>query len=365
MLTYIDFCLKIKKIMTDEQIQSQQLTQLLDTTFDELEKQAPELGPVWACKLNFFREESQNLNKIRIKLQNQIKQLQIEIDNQKSINYELGKVLQNLQTENFTLKDSGRMPTPEQILSRTERPKQKLNYSIQIILLRATKQLQEVEQYPHLTILIKNLRSPITDQKPPEDLRELFRDCVKQLFRDLQLKGIQRNKDFDKYKLQEPKLTEDDKSLKLSILDLRTLQEKFFYHPHFIRMVEAQIFQLKCCSNQNCLYNFKKIEQNVHPESEVSLYFRKQSQQRERPSFKEQLKPNYSFSLGKSDGIEIILLDKTLQKRQVFAEIIQLEREICTTPISQRKKLTQLQSQLKSAKQQLQVKRKDIAFLQI
>ncbi|CAD8150352.1 unnamed protein product [Paramecium pentaurelia] len=348
MLTYIDFCLKLVKIIKDEKIESSSLKTLVDETINQLEHQQTPIDSyevVIAKELQFYRAECQYLNKLRQQLQNHVKELQRQLFEEKEANSELINFLKTQkqeqllnQVKNEGLNDIIKKNEPLKLINR--QPKDQ--YSItqrQPLLPQTTKQLQIA---PHLTIEIKNIKTPLLEQQDPQNLKELFDQCVQQLYRDICLKG-NHNKKYKKICNRahsgQIQLCEEDKDVTFSKLDIKTLTEKFFLNPQFIKMIEAQIFDIKCCNNMACLYKpqqSKEIQQ-IQNESKVLKIPKKI------PQFRQD---HRSKSVCRQDDLK-------LQYQYLFADVLRLERELCGTPKQNKNRYIELNNQLKDARDKL------------
>ncbi|CAD8138196.1 unnamed protein product [Paramecium octaurelia] len=351
MLTYTDFCLKLVKIIKDEKIESSTLKTLVDETIDLLEKQQPPIDQyeeVIAKELQFYRTECQYLNKLRISLQIQVKQLQRQLFEEKEANSELINILKTQKQEQLLnqIKPEGlnniiQRNEPSKLTNR--QPKDQFSITQRQPLLPQTA--KQSQRAPHLTIEIKNIRTPLLEQQDPKNLKELFDQCVQQLYRDNCMKGnhIKKNRQScSRDHSGQFQLAEEEKDVIFSKLNIKTLTEKFFLNPHFIRMIEAQIFDIKCCNNVACLYNIREPQQTTEVlqnqnESKVLQIPKKISQFRQ---------DHRSKSVGRHD-------DQKLQYQYLFADVLRLERELCGTPKQNKTRYIELSNQLKDARDKL------------
>ncbi|CAD8057491.1 unnamed protein product [Paramecium sonneborni] len=351
MLTYTDFCLKLAKIIKDEKIESQTLTTLVEETIDQLEKsQAPieTYEEIIAKELQFYRNECLYLNKLRLTLQFQVKQLQRQLLEEKEANIELTNVLKTQKQEqllNQTKTEGLNNITQrnESYKLSTRQHKEQFSVTQRQPLVPQTTKLMQVA--PHLTIEIKNIKTPLIEQQDPKNLKELFDQCVQQLYRDNQMRGnhIKKNKQIcSRDHSGQFQLCEDDKDITFSKLDIKTLTEKFFLNPHFLKMIEAQIFDIKCCNNKACLYNYKQSQISSEPQHNQN-----ESKLLEIPKKIPQFRKDHrSKSVGRKDDLK-------LQYQYLFADVLRLERELCATPKQNKNRQIELKSQLKDVREKL------------
>ncbi|CAD8131987.1 unnamed protein product [Paramecium octaurelia] len=351
MLTYTDFCLKLAKIIKDEQIESLTLKTLVDETIDLLDRQQPPVDTyeeVIAKELLFYRTECQYLNKLRLSLQNQVKLLQRQLQEEKETNTELSNVLKTQKQEQLLnktktegLNNIAQKNEPQNVSAR----QQKNQFNItqrQALQPQTTKQMQLA---PHLTIEIKNIKTPLLEHQDPKNLKELFQQCVQQISRENQMRGnhIKKNKQMCSRDFSgQFHISEDQKDDNFSKLDIKTLTEKFFLNPQFFKMIEAQLFDVKCCNNKACLYNFKQSQlsseaQQIQNESKILQIPKKI------PQFRSD---HRSRSVGRQDDLK-------LQYQYLFADVLRLERELCATPKQNKNRQIELKSQLKDIREKL------------
>ncbi|CAK82122.1 unnamed protein product (macronuclear) [Paramecium tetraurelia] len=197
---------------------------------------------------------------------------------------------------------------------------------------------------PHLTIEIKNIRTPLMESQAPKNLKELFDQCVAQLYRENKIKGNfqkQNKQNCNRDHQGQFLLTQESNDISFSKLDIKTLTERFFLNPHFIKMVEAQIFDIKCCNFKACIYNQRQIQQQID-----SGLYKEEIQQTQLPkrslTFRQD---NRSKSVGKNE-------DYKLQYQYLYQEIQRLEKEIVSTSTN-RFTVQELKLQLREAKEKL------------
>ncbi|CAK56327.1 unnamed protein product (macronuclear) [Paramecium tetraurelia] len=354
MLTYTDFCLKLVKIIKDEKIESSTLKTLVDETIDLLEKQQPPIDQyeeeVIAKELQFYRTECQYLNKLRISLQIQVKQLQRQLFEEKEANSELINILKTQKQEQLLnqIKPEGlnniiQRNEPSKLTNR--QPKDCIFFFYFICIQNLVLLRDNLYYLKLLNRQIKNIRTPLLEQQDPKNLKELFDQCVQQLYRDNCMKGnhIKKNKQScSRDHSGQFQLAEEEKDVTFSKLNIKTLTEKFFLSPHFIRMIEAQIFDIKCCNNMACLYNLREPQQCTEilqnqNESKVSQIPKKI------PQFRQD---HRSKSVGRHDDLK-------LQYQYLFADVLRLERELCGTPKQNKSRYIELSNQLKDAREKL------------
>ncbi|CAD8060324.1 unnamed protein product [Paramecium sonneborni] len=176
---------------------------------------------------------------------------------------------------------------------------------------------------PHLTIEIKNIKTPLIENQAPKNLKELFDQCVSQLYRENKIKGnLQKQNKYNCNRDHQGQflLTSESNDVQFSKLDIKTLTERFFLNPHFIKMIEAQIFDIKCCNFKACIYNQRQLLQqfdSVQNKDEI-----KQAHLPKRSlTFRQD---NRSKSVGKNE-------DYKLQYQFLQQEIQRLEKEIIST----------------------------------
>ncbi|CAD8147128.1 unnamed protein product [Paramecium pentaurelia] len=352
MLTYTDFCLKLATIIKEEKIESLKIQELVNDTLDQLEfTQTPidTYEEVISKELKFYKSECQYMNQLRTNLQLQVKQLQTQLFEEKETNIRLIEILKsqkkqqlqnNLKTETNTNTHTQKLET-QRISSRLNK-EQFTTISRQPILPITQKQSQYA---PHLTIEIKNIRTPLIENQTPKNLKELFEQCVAQLYRENKIKGNfqkQNKQNCNRDHQGQFLLTQESNDVQFSKLDIKTLTERFFLNPHFIKMVEAQIFDVKCCNYKACIYNQRQIQlqfDSVQQKEEIhQTHLQKRSL-----TFRQQ--DNRSKSVGKNE-------DYKLQYQYLYQEIQRLEKEIVSTSTN-RFTVQELKFQLKEAKDKL------------
>ncbi|CAK84938.1 unnamed protein product (macronuclear) [Paramecium tetraurelia] len=362
MLTYTDFCLKLAKIIKEEQIESLTLKTLVDETIDLLDRQQPPVDTyeeVIAKELLFYRTECQYLNKLRLSLQNQVKLLQRQLQEEKETNMELANFLKTQKQEQLLNKTKTEELNNIALKNESQNVSARQHKNCNQLLLidfylelnitqrqalqpQTTKQMQLA---PHLTIEIKNIKTPLLEHQDPKNLKELFQQCVQQISRENQMRGnhIKKNKQMcSRDHSGQFNISEDQKDDIFSKLDIKTLTEKFFLNPQFFKMIEAQIFDVKCCNNKACLYNFKQSQLSSEPQQ-----IQNESKIFQIPKKIPQFRSDHrSRSVGRQDDLK-------LQYQYLFADVLRLERELCATPKQNKNRQIELKSQLKDIREKL------------